>query len=102
MEPAGLNIRGTCGKPLDSGSGRFPDAGEGSFEGMGGLEPGVHEGRAVWRAKPKIERAALDIGGTCGKLPTDGSGAFWDAGEAPLEGLGAWGPICTGGGCKLL
>jgi hypothetical protein len=50
--------------------------GEGSFEEMGGLKPGVHERHAVWHAKPKIQRGALGIGGTCGKLPANGSGGF--------------------------
>ena len=87
--PAGLNICGTCGKPLDSGSGRFPYAGEGSFEGLGGLEPGVHEGRAVWRAKPKIERALLDISRTCGNRQPMVAGALGMRGKRHLKG---WGP----------
>jgi hypothetical protein len=48
---------------------------------VGDLEPGIHEGRAVWRAKPKIERDALDIRGTYGKPLDSGSRRFPAAGE---------------------
>ena len=74
--------------------------GDGLFGGMGGLEPGIHEGRAVWRAKLKIERDALDIRGTCRiRQPTVvGTCEMWERGHS--QGWGAWSPMCTRGrGC---
>jgi hypothetical protein len=40
----------------------------------------------------------LDIGGTCGIPPADGSGGMWDAGSRPLEGLGGLEPDMHRGG----
>jgi hypothetical protein len=97
IEPHGLDIGGTCGIPLNGGKGRRGDAIVTELGGLEGLGDHVREGRRIWCAKPKMEPSGLDIGGTYGKPPANGSGGWWDAGEEPLEGLGAWGPICTGG-----
>jgi hypothetical protein len=47
---------------------------ESEVEGLGGLGPGVHEGRLIWRANPKIEPLGLDIGGTSREAPPGGGG----------------------------
>ena len=52
------------GRPLANGSGDLWDAGERPLAWLGGLEPGTHEGRLVWRAKLNIERVTLDTGET--------------------------------------
>ena len=47
IEPCGLDIDGTCGKPPAGDSGSSGDAGERLFEGQGGLEHDLHKGGAV-------------------------------------------------------
>jgi hypothetical protein len=64
-------------------------------------------GGPVWRAKPTIARHGRIIGGTWSKLPANGSGSLWDAGEGPVAGLGGLEPeIYKGEGavnyCKLV
>jgi hypothetical protein len=41
---------------------------------------------------PDIELPGLNIGGTCGIPPADGSGGMWDAGLGLLERLGGLEP----------
>jgi hypothetical protein len=98
IEPSGLGIGGTCEKPLNSGSGKLGDMMETELAALEGPGARAREGRRIWRARPTIEPSGLDIGGTCGKPPANGSGDWWDAVEVLLGGLGAWSPICTGGG----
>jgi hypothetical protein len=97
-EPPGLGIGGTWGSTPANGSVGLWDAGEGAIWGPGG--PGARDGRggAVWRAKPKIEPPGLDIGGTWGKPPANGSRGLWDAGEGPVGGLGGLEPEMHRGG----
>jgi hypothetical protein len=100
IEPRGLDIGGTCVIPPVGGSGGLFEAGEPEVEALGGPGCDEREGGLVWCAKPKIERDALDIGGTCGLPPADGSRALCDAGEGPLQGLGGMEPdVHRGGGC---
>jgi hypothetical protein len=89
IKPSGLDIGGTSGKPLDSGSGRMEAMGEGPLRRLGGAGTRIHEGWAVWHPKPKIDALGLNISGAARKLHTDGSEALLEAGERPLEGPGA-------------
>jgi hypothetical protein len=64
---------------------------------LGGLEgPGarVPMGRRVWRARPNIEPAGLDINGTRKKPLNSGSGRWGDAMETCLKGWRGWEPVC--------
>jgi hypothetical protein len=56
----------------------------------------MHSGGPVWRAKPKIERSALDIRGTCWIRQPTIAGACGMREKGHLNGWGAWNPIYTG------
>jgi hypothetical protein len=48
--------------------------------------------------KPKIEPRGLDIGGTRGKAPANGSVGLYDGGEWPFAGLEGLEPEMRRGG----
>jgi hypothetical protein len=47
IEPAGLDISGTCKKPLNSGSGRWGDVMETDLKRLEGLGACVHNGGQI-------------------------------------------------------
>jgi hypothetical protein len=55
-------------------------------------------GGLVWQAKPKITPYGLDIGGTWGKPPANGSRGSWDVGEGASCGPGGPGARDAQGG----
>jgi hypothetical protein len=92
IEPSGLDIGGACGKALDNVSGRLEAAGERLLTRLGGLEPRIHEGWAVWHPKPKIKPSRLNISGACGKALDNVTGRLEAVGERPLTRLGGLEP----------
>jgi hypothetical protein len=62
-EPHRLNIGSSSVDAAAEGDVGLEDAIVNKVEGLGGLEPGIYEGQAVWRMKQKIKRDTLDIGG---------------------------------------
>src|SRR6266852_4708684 len=81
------NIGGTCGNPHTNSSGDSYEAVDTEIEGLEGPGARVPKGGRVWCPKPNIERNALDIGGTCGNLHTNGSGDSYEAVDTEIEGL---------------
>jgi hypothetical protein len=55
----GLDIGGTSTVTQAGGGVDLWGAGDSNFEGLGVLEPGMHEGGSIWRPKLEIERYAL-------------------------------------------
>jgi hypothetical protein len=80
------------------GSGELFEAGEPEVEALGGPGCNEREGGPVWRAKPKLEPAGLDIGGTGRIPPGDGSEDTCGAGEPEVEGWGGSGARVRVGG----
>jgi hypothetical protein len=95
IEPPGLDIGGTSVIAPVGGSGELFEAGEPEVEALGGPGCNEREGGPVWRAKPKLEPAGLDIGGTGRIPPGDGSEDTCGAGEPEVEGWGALEPVCA-------
>ena len=56
---------------MRDGTVSLKDAIEEPLEVLGGLMAGLHKGGGGWRPKLKIERKALDLGGTSGRSPYD-------------------------------
>jgi hypothetical protein len=88
IEPTGLDIGETNGAPPAGGGGDLYAAGESGFEAVGVQEPGEREEEAIWHADPKIERDALDIGGTNRAPPAGGGVDLYAAGDSEFEVVG--------------
>jgi hypothetical protein len=99
--PLGSISVGPAGNPQLTVAGGCGMRERGQLKGWGAWSPRCTRGAGL--ARETENRAhGLDIGGTCGKPPADGSGGLWDAGEGPLEGLGGLEPDMHKGGGLLI